>query len=82
LLEGYSSRSRNQNDSHQESSQVCRCFFLTDGLADRLGNPERSPAGLWKAFAFPQPMENAPRFPQSDAHDDYEDSFRLGLDFS
>ena len=36
-------------------------------------HPEHRSAGLWKASAFPQPLENAPRFPQFDTHDDHED---------
>ena len=41
-------------------------------------HPERRPDGLWKAFAFPQPLENAPRFQQFGAPDDEEDL--LGLE--
>ena len=44
-------------------------------------HPEHRPAGLWKDSVFPQPLENAPRFPQSDAHYDYEGSFDQGVDF-
>jgi len=42
-------------------------------------HPEHRPAGLWKASVFPQPLENAPRFPQSDAHYDYENPQFKGL---